>query len=259
MAPPNSFKLPANIYIEQLQAGEIRLSRTLINLLVQHRSKYEWPSGIGKKDSQRKILELENFVSDSMEDLDLDKAHSIVKDISKWGGNNKKSQLKIESASPLIQQSMVIAIENFNSPVAIKDSLNRLSDLPGIRLVIATKIFRFCNQILGASLDRHSSYFFNSLSICKGNGTEKKTTVFKREWTTKKHSTSRLAIYSSNYHRANLNEYMDNYIPLLKSIADNLNSRGIQYSCAATGENKNWRPTDVEMAAYFYCAKGEHR
>jgi len=41
-------------------------------------------------------------------------------------------------------------------------ALRELTKQPGLGLVMASKIYRFCSPHIGAAVDRHSSYFFNS-------------------------------------------------------------------------------------------------
>jgi hypothetical protein len=139
---------------------------------------------------------------------------------------------------------MVGAIRALFDPKTLSLGLDQLCGIPGLRLVMATKIYRFCCPEIGAAVDRHASYFFNSL----------KATSFQREWSTGKRSTSRLAIYGAGNSKRNRNEYLDVYLPLLKQIADYLNRLGFTYKCATTEKSKVWRPADVEMAAYYWWA-----
>lgn len=95
----------------------------------------------------------------------------------------------------------------------------------------------------------------NKLDLILPNNNICKATLFKREWSTGKHATSRLAIYQDSNYVYNRNEYIKTYLPLLAKISTTLNTMGIKYKCAATGETKSWRPVDVEMAAFFWWAK----
>lgn len=104
--------------------------------------------------------------------------------------------------------------------------------------------------LVGAAVDRHSSYFFNSLPVI-GHGF---STNFRREWANGRHTTSRLAIYQAARYRGNRTEYFAAYVPLLMCIARQLNVGGHQFVCAATGAIKQWTPADVEMAAYYWWA-----
>lgn len=116
--------------------------------------------------------------------------------------------------------------------------------------MIASKIFRFCNPAKGAAVDRHASYFFNSLPV-SGNGN---AASFSREWANGHHTTSRLAIYSNSGYARNKAEYFTKYLIILESLAFALNSTSTQYSCAVTKNFNNWTPADVEMAAYYWWA-----
>lgn len=129
--------------------------------------------------------------------------------------------------------------------------LNKLCQLPGISLVIASKIFRFCAPQIGAAVDRHSSYFFNSLPIV-GYGL---TTRFSREWANGGHTASRLANFNETGYARNRDQYIQSYLPILASISSALNETGRQYRCAATGQMESWNPADIEMAAYYYWAR----
>ena len=150
---------------------------------------------------------------------------------------------------------MLQAIEKFDNQHSLYWSLDTLSGLPGLRLVVATKVYRFCCPNWGAAVDRHASYFFNSLQITGLDGVRQPSTKFKREWSKGKHTTSRLAIYQSYSHKENLNQFIEQYLPLLHGISESLNSDGITYTCKATNMQKSWRPCDIEMAAYYWWAK----
>jgi hypothetical protein len=124
---------------------------------------------------------------------------------------------------------------------------------------MATKIYRFCRPLEGAAVDRHCSYFFNSLDLIDVDGERAKCVIFKREWATGRHRTSRLANFTSRGLDANLREYVRRYLPLLVAIANCLNARSLTFTCAATGREKYWRPADVEMAAYQWWSRNGPR
>jgi hypothetical protein len=129
-------------------------------------------------------------------------------------------------------------------------ALVALCNLPGISLVIASKIYRFCAPQVGAAVDRHASYFFNSLPVVN----EGKASHFFREWSNGRHTSSRLAIYSRADYNRNLTEYVENYLPLSANIASEVNAFPALYSCAATGQRRSWTPADVETASYYWWA-----
>ncbi|MBN2428029.1 MAG: hypothetical protein JXK94_06820 [Deltaproteobacteria bacterium] len=122
--------------------------------------------------------------------------------------------------------------------------------LPGIRLVIASKIFRFCSPSFGAAIDRHASYFFNSLPL---NGIGRATQFF-REWANGCQTTSRFAIYNQAGYVRNKEEYFARYLPMLSSIAKAINEIPALYMCIATNRQVAWTPADVEMSAYYWWA-----
>lgn len=250
MTPPQRERI-LNFEISKTENGELELPQVFVDLLVTSRTNYEWPSGAGVQDSQKRIWELENRIKEFRVDLTVTKSKKIVEEVSLWAGNNKKAQDKISKATPATQNIFLKVLQNIHKKDQIKKNLNTLSSLPGLRLVIASKIFRFCAPEIGASIDRHASYFFNSLSLTSSTMNEF-CTNFKREWSTGKHNTSRLAIYQKGSHEHNLSEYCEKFLPLVQEIADALNSKNIFYFCHATRTNRPWRACDIEMATYYW-------
>jgi len=216
------------------------------------RSAYDWPAGTGATESQQTILALGADVAQWMQGLNKEIAHHIVTKVSKWAGNRKHNA--VVQATPVVREKMPKALLLFNAPDGPANAIDTLVDLPGIRLVIASKIFRFCCPPVGAAVDRHTSYFFNSLEFISPEGRRDRATNFRREWSHSRHTASRLAIYTQASYTRNLDEFVAVYLPLLCSIANTLNAIPAPYHCAATGEQKNWCPTDVEMAAYYWGA-----
>ncbi|MDD2902390.1 MAG: hypothetical protein PHU44_08130 [Syntrophales bacterium] len=215
-----------------------------MKMLVQARCDYDWPAGRGAVESQQTILNLEANIAQLMQGLDEENAHRIVLAVSAWAGNNARSHDDIVQATPADKVQMLSSLQLFNTPDGLANAMDALCLLPGIRLVIASKIFRFCCPAMGAAVDRHTSYFFNSLGA----------TNFRREWSNGKHRASRLAIYQSAPYTRNRREFVTVYLPMLRSMANALNAIPVPYHCAATGEQKKWRLTDVEMAAYYWGA-----
>jgi hypothetical protein len=221
-------------------------------LLVSAREEYDWPTGTGSAQSQARVFDLENTVSNLKTNLTPANAINIVSSVSIWGGNNKKAQKDIEATNPNNQAKIVESILQMANLTTLREGLNALSYLPGLRLIMSTKVFRFCYPEFGAAVDRHASYFFNSISAMSATGAPLPLTDFRREWATGNHNRSRLAIYQLNNHNHNLNVFTENYLPLLTKIANNLNDNRVTFTCAATGALRRWRPADVEMAAYFW-------
>jgi hypothetical protein len=182
--------------------------------------------------------------------LNAGNAHQIVVDVSRWAGNNAASHQHVVAATPADKVVMRTAITDLISSPTAGAGMDALCGLPGISLVIASKIYRFCCPSIGAAVDRHASYFLNSMPITAGGF----ATRFKREWSNRKRVATRLAIYSAAGLAQNKNEYFQTYLPLLGSIARELNSSGMLYRCAATGLLKSWAAADVEMAAYYWWA-----
>jgi len=259
MAPPHDYRLPPDLWVRRLADGSLDISPALVDLLADSRSDYDWPKDTGAAKSQRVINELEREVETLLRGLDAQRGHSIVQKVSKWGGNNLNAQESIDKATLSEQVRMRDAICQVLNPSTLKRGLDEFSNLPGLRLVMATKIYRFCCPAKGAAVDQHASYFFNSLNIIETNGTRNKCVHFKREWGTARHTSSRLAIYSSAGHKSNCEEFVNAYLPLMAQIAESLNLLGVTYKCAETGENKKWRPSDVEMSVYYWGASKDSR
>jgi len=253
MPEPNDSLLPAGVELRD-KAGKVSLSTAFSALLIASRSEYDWPAGTGSKDSQQRVIDLENNVAECMTGLTTEGANFIFREVSKWASNNTNSHALIVNANEDAKRMMLHSLNLVRTSLTQNQGLDALSEIPGINLVIASKIFRFTSPHVAAAVDRHASYFFNSLTVVSSIVAPRKATCFKREWTTGRHSSSRLATFTPGYYRQNRQHYVDVYLPLLATIANILNSTNLQYTCAVTGKNKDWRPTDVEMAAYYWWA-----
>lgn len=251
MPQPHDAKcLPPGSDLTLQTKGTYVPSKPLIDLLVKARSDYDWPAGTGAAASQQTIVNLKVSIACRLIDPNAKAANGIVVDVSNWAGNNVSSHAQLVNATPAQKAAMLAAISYLMTPFREVDGINELCALPGISLVIASKIFRFCSPKVGAAVDRHASYFFNSLPI-NGHGA---VTNFTREWSTGHHTSSRLAIYSRCGYTHNLKQYFESYLPILTCIANALNTYPAQYRCASTNKMKNWTPADVEMAAYYWWA-----
>jgi hypothetical protein len=250
MPPPNDNpSFPPGTSID-LGAGNCMLSQSLTNLLVIARENYDWPNGTGAGISQARIIALEGRVCRFLGKLTPTSAHQIVVEVSVWAGNNAQSHRQIVAASEAEKSAMRDAIALLLNPLTARQGIENLSALRGISLVIASKIYRFCFPDAGVAVDRHASYFFNSLSVLGGGF----STVFLREWSNGPDGSTRLATYAPSRLARNLEEYVEVYLPLLKRVADALNLMPRKYNCAATNIAMSWRPADVEMAAYYWWA-----
>ncbi len=255
MPQPQSYPeaFPQGIQIHEATQGELIPSLPLVEILTTARTEYQWKDTPSR--SQQTVIDLEQEICRLIDELTPEKARRIVSLVSRWGGNKGNAQSMIDSAEPGVTLRMKACIESLLQQVSSEaTSLDHLCKLPGLKLVMASKIFRFCCPDRGSSLDRHSSYFFNSLPIRKSEGSVFATN-FRREWSTGKHTTSRLAIYQEQGHMRNLKEYEQVYLPLLRRLATHMNERALMYTCAATGHDRQWRATDVEMAAYHWWSK----
>jgi hypothetical protein len=232
-----------------------RLSEALADLLVVARESYAWPTTEKPAISQQRIIDLETETHRRIVQLDSANAHWIVQAVSRWGGNNASAQSVIANAPPARRSELAGLVGQLLNPDSVRGALEGLAKQPGIGLVMATKIYRFCDPHVGAALDRHSSYFFNSLQIRDDDGGTRPCTRFKREWANGKHRTSRLASYSMAGCFLNLNEYLATYLPLLRTVATLLNAQRGGFVCAASRTTKSWYAADVEMAAYYWWSR----
>lgn len=250
MPIPNDAPIfPVGVTLTKL-AGAAELSPSFIAQLVTARQSYDWPAGTGAAVSQQVIIDLELFLRARLAALNPATAHEIVIEVSRWAGNNANSHAQIVTAPPAQQAMMQGAIHNLLSTTTACTGISQLCGLAGVSLVIASKIYRFCAPTVGAAVDRHASYYFNSLPVVgHGHGT-----AFLREWANGSHTSSRLAIYSARGLSLNQGEYFNTYLPLLTCIVDALNAQPAMYCCAATIILKSWTPADVEMAAYYWWA-----
>lgn len=250
MPPPNDapcFSVGVSI---DLAAGGCVLSAALIDLLVTARQNYDWPRGTGAGISQARIIAVEDRVCRCLAALNPVSAQQIVVEVSGWAGNNLRSRRALLAAAPAAQLAMHDAVVQLLNPLTARHGIENLSALGGISLVVASKIYRFCCPTVGAAVDRHASYFFNSLPVVGGGF----STHFTREWSNGPAGSTRLATFTAPRLTHNVQEYFDVYLPLLMRIADSLNAIPRQYNCAATNVAKTWLPADVEMAAYYWWA-----
>ena len=248
-APQNASSLPKTTTLLCTSNGP-QASSDLVRLLKIARENYAWPAGVSSAKSQKRIITLENDTVRRMNNLTLDYAHEIIIDVSEWAGNNTPSHTKIINAPPKVVNKIFSALQFLANPKLLGKGIKSLCEIPGISLVIASKIYRFCVPQLGAAVDRHASYFFNSLHDQQGN----KSTNFSREWSNGRHVSSRLAIYTDRGFSHNFDEYINVYLPLLNGVAAWLNSNNHQYLSAHSQVLEDWKPADVEMAAYFWWA-----
>jgi len=252
-APDYTTDLPEGVELVRIFGGGLQPSPGLVDLFVRARSAYDWPAGTGAATSQRTILSLEATVGGLLA-LTPTGAHAIVEQVSLWAGNNALSHAAIARAPYATKVQLQNAITLLGPPGGPGPGLDALSALRGLSLVISTKVYRFCLPSIGAAVDRHASYFFNSLDVVSSSQPSTKATHFLREWTNGRHASTRLGIYSSAGYTRNRQEVTNCYLPLLSQIAGELNKLGARYACAATGLPQAWRPADVEMAAYYWWA-----
>jgi hypothetical protein len=114
------------------------VSEALRKLLITSRSNYNWPEGVGAADSQRRIIELEAFTAGVVAALDPNGAQSIVEKVSNWAGNNADAHEAIRTAPPDVR--MMASIRRVLDGSTLSAGLDGMSELPGLGLVIATKV-----------------------------------------------------------------------------------------------------------------------
>jgi hypothetical protein len=158
---PNDDLLPKGIKVTINDDGMVHASDEFLDLLTDNRSKYDWPAGTGAYKSQQIILALETQVADLMHKLTADSAHKIITRVSEWAGNSSNAHRDILQASESDQLRMHDSLLAFDNDSGPRTAIDRLSSLPGISLVIASKVYRFCRYMIGGTVDRHASYFFN--------------------------------------------------------------------------------------------------
>ena len=253
-APNDTIDLSQGVELILHANGRLEPSPALVALLVAARSGYDWPAGTGPNHSQQTILNLEATVAGLLNNLNTTTAHRIVTEVSRWAGNNASSHANIVHAAEETKVHMLNAITALDAADGPGVGLDVLSNLPGVSLVIATKIYRFCFPLVGVAVDRHASYFFNSLDVVAPNQQRAKATHFLREWANGRHTSTRLRIYDRAGYEGNRKEYTNNYLPLLSRITEALNGLTAPYNCAATNQRRSWRPADIEMAAYYWWA-----
>lgn len=184
----------------------LRVSNRLADLLSEARTQYAWGAESASK-SQKIIAKLENETARRLADLHGDNAQWIVQEVSRWGGNNRNAIRAIADASPEQKQTFAELIGWLLIPSSTERALRELTKQPGLGLVMASKIYRFCCPHVGAAVDRHSSYFFNSLSARDETGKLRPCSQFMREWANGRHRASRLAAYADSKLGVNLKEY----------------------------------------------------
>jgi hypothetical protein len=247
--PNDAPSLPHGVELNVTPLGQCAPSAALVDLLVTARSQYDWPQGTGAAASQQVILTLEHTVAGLLTHLSHSSAKNIVVAVSDWAGNNANSHSRIVNANAAAQQVMAQALVDLGTAGRERAAFAALCGLDGISLVIASKIYRFCEPTVGAAVDRHASYFFNSLRSHQGVP----ATTFRREWANGRRAGSRLVYSNSRVHHNRIH-YFDRYLPLLIRVANALNALARPYTCAVRGTPQAWRPADVEMAAYFWWA-----
>lgn len=195
-APNDASVFGSGVRILASDDGKPRLSYELAELLVQARTGYAWPKKRTVKESQKRVVELELWVGSLAARLDSRNAQLILEEVSEWGGNNATAQHAISCASPAQCHEFARLITEVSHPGQLRTALQGLTEQPGIDLVMATKVFTFCVPNLGAALDRHCSYFFNSLLDLRAPNAPTGCTQFRRQWADGKHRATRLATFT---------------------------------------------------------------
>ena len=258
-APNDASVFNSGVRILASDGGKPRLSDGLAELFLHAREGYAWPKKQTAQESQQRVADLELRVGSLAGSLNSQNAQLILEEVSEWGGNNATAQRAISYASPAQCREFAGLIAEFRHPGQLRSALQGLADQPGIDLVMATKVFRFCVPNVGAAVDRHCSYFFNSLLDWRAPAVPTGCTQFRRQWADGKHRATRLATFTQSGREWNLDHYLKTYVPLLAEIADSLNGTVGGFNCAAIDARRAWRPADVEMAAYQWWSRNGPR
>jgi hypothetical protein len=251
--PQHTDDLPENVYMRRSGEGRLHLSEGLVDLLRSSREKYAWPFADTPAQSQQEIIDIERSVGEWMNRLSVETAHQIVIRVSKWASNRRHKS--VVNANDSAKREMFEAVRLLAGEDTLSAGLDKLSEVRGISLVIATKVYRFCTPRVGAAVDRHASYFFNSLPLIPRGALPRGSTHFRREWRDGGHIQSRLATFRPDVFIPNRTEYTTTYLSLLGEIASGLDSAGVTLTCAATERKRTWTPADVEMAAFYWWAQ----
>jgi hypothetical protein len=145
MPRPNNAPLPRGVLLNRLTSGRLQPSPPLVDMLVAARSNYAWPSGMAPGQSQQVIIDLEADVAVLLACLTPTSAHAIVERVSCWAENNKRSHRAILNALPNDKTRMIAALRQFSDTATLGPGLDTLSGLSGVGLVIASKVYRFCD------------------------------------------------------------------------------------------------------------------
>lgn len=93
---------------------------------------------------QRAVLDLEQGVRIRLTDLDAESVMWIACAVSEWGGDNQKAIEVVLTATPEENKHLAELIGRLLSPSTAKSAIFELTAHPGIGLVMASKIYRFC-------------------------------------------------------------------------------------------------------------------
>jgi hypothetical protein len=100
MPPPNDAPtFSTEIRLIESNRAELRVSDRLAYLLSEAREQYVWGAKAAS-ESQEIIVRLEREIAYRLADLHGDNAQWIVREVSRWGGNNETAIRAIASASP---------------------------------------------------------------------------------------------------------------------------------------------------------------
>lgn len=223
------------------------VSIELAELLKNARESYVWPGGVDR------IAALEQHAQEQLAIGTAEALHSILYPVADWGGARQPALDSIAEYDEERKLHAALRIRAMHQGGNLQQALLGLCSLPGIGFVIASKIYRFVRPDVGAAVDRHASYFFNSLQLRRlDNRPAGLATEFRREWATGAHTTSRMAVYQPDTLQHTAQHYCARYLPILASTAAALNRQGIRYHCVQTGQRLEWRPADVDMAAFSW-------
>lgn len=221
------------------------VSDELAHLLTNARENYHFAGGLAQ------VAALEQHTQEQLT-IGTDEAlHSILYHVADWGGAQQPALNSIAEYDEERKRHAAQRIRAMHQGGNLQQALLGLCSLPGIGFVIASKVYRFVRPDVGAAVDRHASYFFNSLQLRRlDNHPAGLATEFRREWANGTHTTSRMAVYQPDTLHHTAQHYCTRYLPIVASTAAALNRQEIRYHCVQTGRHLGWRPADVDMAAF---------
>lgn len=156
-------------------------SPMLATLLMEARRGYRWPLTATSAASQQAVLDLEQEGAVWRNDPAAGIAHQFAVAVSVWGGNWIGAHNAIvgydEEQQGTLRRALVMAVDG-----QMGEAMVNLAELPGLSVVMASKLLRFTLPDTCAAVDRHASYMTNSLPDMSDGAVAGSCTAFHRQW-----------------------------------------------------------------------------